>query len=187
MNAGTWSAIFAGVSATVAAVSAVVAAVAAVRSKRAKNVAEQKRDEAVEAAKTVASGVGRIATVQESRQTAAESAQASSVVFVPSPIQGGRTGWRVQNDSDQPVTNVVVRSATGAKIQVYNNNLDQLPEYVEHALGAHQHSQVMFRPTDSEAVRADPAEVERMSLRFTDARHQTWERIGSQRPQPVNP
>ena len=44
------------------------------------------------------------------------------------PIQGGRTGWRVLNDSDQPVTNVVVRSTTGAKIQVYNNDLTQLSE-----------------------------------------------------------
>jgi len=78
--------------------------------------------------------------VQESRQTAAELAQASSVVSVRSPIQGGRTGWRVQKDSDQPVTNVVVHSTTGAKIQVYNNDLTQLSEYVEHTLGAHQRS-----------------------------------------------
>jgi hypothetical protein len=187
VNAGTWSAIFAGVSAAVAVVSAILSGIAALRSRDAKKVAEQKRDEAVAAAQAMASGVGRIATVQESRLTAAESAQASGVVFVQSPIQGGRTGWRVQNDSEQPVTNVVVRSTTGAKIQVYNNDLTQLDEYVEHTLGAHQQSQLMFRPTDSEAVRADPAEVERMSLRFTDARHQTWERIGSQRPQPVNP
>jgi hypothetical protein len=187
MQAAGFSALFAGVSATVAAVSAVVSAVAAWRSRAAKKVAERKRDEAVEAAKTAASGIGRIATVQESRQTAAESAQASSVVFVQSPIQGGRSGWRVQNYSEQPVTNVVVRSTTGAKIQIYNNNLDHLDEYVEHTLGAHQYSQQMFRPTDSEAVRADPAEVERMSLRFTDAGQQTWERIGSQPPQRVGP
>ena len=42
------------------------------------------------------------------------------------------TGWpyrlAVLNDSDQPVTNVVVRSTTGAKIQVYNNDLTQLSE-----------------------------------------------------------
>jgi hypothetical protein len=43
----------------------------------------------------------------------------------------------------------------------------------------------MFRSTDSDAVRADPAEVERMSLRFTDARRQTWERIRTQPPQRV--
>ena len=55
MNAGTWSAIFAGVSAVVALVSAIVSGVAAWRSREAKRVAEKKRDEAVEAAKNVAS------------------------------------------------------------------------------------------------------------------------------------
>lgn len=177
--------IFAGVSAGVALVSAIAAGIAAFRSRSAQRVAEKKRDEAVEAATKVANGVDRIARVQESRQTADESAQASSVVFVRSPAHGGRTGWRVQNDSDQPVTNVVVRSATGAKIQVYNNDLSQLTEYVEHMLGGHQQSQFMFRPTDSDAVHADPAEVERVSLRFIDARLQMWERIGSQPPQRV--
>ncbi len=182
----TWKLIFAGISAGVALVSAIVSGVAAWRSRSAKKVAEAKRDEAVEAANKVASGVDRIAQVQESRQTADESAQASSVGFARSPVQGGRTGWRVQNDSDQPVTDVVVRSTTGAKIVVYNNDLPRLTEYVEHTLGGHQQSQFMFRPTDSDAVRADPAELERMALRFTDARHQTWERIGSQRPRRVN-
>jgi hypothetical protein len=178
----TWSVIFAGVSAAVALVSAIASGVAAWRSREAKRVAEEKRDEAVAAANKVATG-DRIAQVHESRQTADESSQASSVVFVQSPVKGGRTGWRVQNDSDQPVTKVAVSSATGAKIQVYNNDLSQLTEYVEHTLGGRQQSQLMFRPTDSDGAQADPAEVERMAVRFTNARRQTWERIGSQPPQ----
>lgn len=188
MNAATWSATFAGVSAGVAIISAAVSGFAAWRSREAKNVAEKKRDEAVQAATDAASGIGRIATVQESRQTAAQSAQASSVVFVLSEVQRGFSGWRVQNDSDKPVTNVIVRGAAGAQIVVYRGSgPEQVPEYVEHTLGAHQQSRLMFRPTGIDAVHADPAEGERMSLQITDAQYKTWIRIGSQPPQPVNP
>jgi len=186
--AGTWSAIFAGVSAVVALVSAVVAGVSALRSREAKRVAEKKRDEAVEAAKNVASGVDRLARVEESRQTAEESAQASSVVLVLSEVQRGFSGWRVQNDSDRPVTNVVVRDATGAQIVVYRGSgPEPLPEYAEETIGAHQQSRLMFRPTGANAAQADPSEVERMSLRFNDSRHQAWERIGAQPPRRVDP
>lgn len=185
MQAPDFSAIFAGVSATVAVVSAIVGGVAARRSRTAKKIAETKRDEAVAAAIKAASATDRIAAVQESRLTIEESAQAFSVVIVPAPIKGGRSGWQVLNDSDQPVTQVAVRSATDAKIQVYNNDLTQFEEYVEHALAGHSHSQLPFRPTDADAARADPAEVERMVLRFTDARNQTWERVGTQTPQRV--
>lgn len=142
----TWKLIFTGVSAGVALLSAIASAVAWWRSREAKKIAEQKRDEAVKAAQSVASATTRIADVQESFQTAEASAQASSVVFVRSVPQRGFSGWKVENYSDQPVTNVVVRSATGAKIRVYNNDMDQLPEYVEHILGARQQSHRMFRP-----------------------------------------
>jgi hypothetical protein len=179
--------IISGTSAAVALVSAIVAGVSALCSREAKRIAEEKRDEAVAAANKVASATDRIAAVQESRRIAEESAQASSIVFVRSPVKGGRTGWRVQNDSGQPVTNVAVRSVTGAKIQVYDNELSQLIDYVEHTLGAHHQSQLMFRPTDSDGAQADPAEVQRMAVRFTDARGQTWERIGSQSPGLVDP
>ncbi|ULE33328.1 hypothetical protein [Mycobacterium sp. IDR2000157661] len=95
---------------------------------RGQGTAEKKRDEAVAAAIKAASASDRIATVQESRLTIEESAQAFSVVIVPAPIKGGRSGWHVLNDSDQPVTRVAVSSATGAKIQVYNNDLTQFEE-----------------------------------------------------------
>jgi hypothetical protein len=62
--------IISGISAAVALVSAAVAGVSALRSRKAKEIAEPKRDEAVEAAKNVASGVDRLVRVQESRQTA---------------------------------------------------------------------------------------------------------------------
>lgn len=186
MEAGTLSAVFAGVSAGVAVISAGVSAVAAWRSRDAKRVAEKKRNEAVEAAQNVASGIDRLALVQESRQTAEASAQASSVVFVRSEIQRGFSGWLVQNDSDRPVTNVAVRSTAGAKIVVYHGSgPDHLPEYVEHTVGAHQQSRLTFRPAGSDSAHADDSEAERMSLRFTDARGQEWERIGSQGAQPV--
>lgn len=179
--------IISGISAFVAVGSAIAAAVSAVRSRKSKEIAETKRDEAVGAAIKAASATDRLAAVQESRLTIEESAQAFSVVIVPAPIKGGRAGWHVLNDGDQPVTRVAVSSATGAKIQVYNNNLDHLPEYVEHTLAGHSHSQIPFRPTDGDAgARADPTEVERMKLRFTDARNQTWERVGTQPPQLVN-
>jgi hypothetical protein len=45
----------------------------------------------------------------------------------------------------------------------------------------------MFRPTGTNAAQADPAEVERMVLRFTDAREQTWERIGTQAARRIGP
>jgi hypothetical protein len=83
-----------------------VAGVSALRSREAKEIAEERADEAVKAAKTVASGVDRLARVHESRQTAEESAQASSVVLVLSEVQRGFSGWRVQNDGDRPVTNL---------------------------------------------------------------------------------
>ena len=179
--------VISGISAAVAVVSAIVAGVSALRSREAKSVAEKKRNEAVDAATEVASAVGRIATIQESRQTAAECAQASSVILVLSEVQRGFSGWRVQNDSDQPVTNVVVRGATGGKIVVYRGSgPEPLTEYAEHVLGAHQKSQLMFRPTDTDAVHATSSDVERMALRFTDARNQTWERIGSQRAQQID-
>lgn len=179
--------IISGISALVAVASAIAAAVSAVRSRKSKEIAETKRDEAVAAATKAASATDRIAAVQESRRTAEESAQASSVVFVRSKTLGNRTGWRVHNDSDQPVRNVAVRSTAGAMIQVYNNNLDRLSEHVEHNLGAHQQSQLMFRPTDGEGLRPDPSEVERMAVRFTDAREQIWERVGTQAPQRIDP
>lgn len=176
-----------GISAFVALVSAIVAGVSAIKSRDAKRIAEEKRDEAVAAAIKAASATDRIAAVQESRLTIEESSQAFSVVIVPAPIKGGRSGWHVLNDSDQPVTRVAVSSSSGAKIQVYNNDLTQFEEYVEHTVAGHSHSQLRFRPTDAEAARADPAEVERMVLRFTDARNQTWKRVGTQAPQRVEP
>jgi hypothetical protein len=183
----TWKLIFTGVSAVVALLSAIASAVAWWRSREAKVVAERKRDEAVDAATRVAAAADRIAEVQESRKTAEESTQASSVVFVRSITVGNRNGWRVHNDSDQPVRNVSVRSTAGAMIQVYNNNLDRMSEYVEHNLGAHQQSQLCFRLTDGEGLRPDASEVERMAVRFTDAREQTWERVGTQQPTRVAP
>ncbi|WP_156664394.1 hypothetical protein [Mycobacterium sp. 852002-51613_SCH5001154] len=179
--------VISGISAFVAVASAIAAAVSAVRSREAKRIAEEKRDEAVGAAIKAASATDRIAAVQESRLTVEDSAQAFSVVIVPAPIKGGRSGWHVLNDSDQPVTRVAVSSATGAKIQVYNNDLTQFEKYVEHTLAGHSHSQLRFRPTDADGARTDPAEVERMVLRFTDARNQTWERVGAQAPRLIDP
>lgn len=169
--------IISGISAAVALVSAIVAGVSALRSREARRVAEEKRDEAVAAANQVASATDRIAAVQESRQTIEESAQASSVVLVLSEAQRGFSGWRVQNDSSQPVTNVAVRGTASAQIVVYRGSgPEHLTEYVEQTLGAHQQSRLMFRPTGSDAVHADGAEVELMVLRFTDARGQTVRR-----------
>lgn len=180
--------IISGISAAVALVSAIVAGVSALRSREARRVAEEKRDEAVAAANQVASATDRIAAVQESRQTIEESAQASSVVLVLSEAQRGFSGWRVQNDSSQPVTNVAVRGTASAQIVVYRGSgPEHLTEYVEQTLGAHQQSRLMFRPTSSDAVHADEAEVELMVLRFTDARGQTWERCGSQSARRVSP
>jgi hypothetical protein len=178
-----WNVIFAGVSAGVALLSAIAAAIAAVLSRSAKREAEEKRDEAVEAAKGVASGVGRLVEMQESRDVVEESAQAYGVVFELSEVQRGFTGWRVRNDSDQPVTNVAVRGTTGLPIVVYRGSgPDSEPEYFEHALSAHQQSQLMFRPTGTTAVRTNPAEAELMAVRFTDARNQIWDRVGGQPP-----
>ncbi|MEX3755541.1 hypothetical protein ABFW00_06830 [Mycobacteroides abscessus] len=177
--------IISGISAAVALVSAIVAAISALRSREAKRIAEEKRDEAVTAATKVASATDRIAAVQESRQIAEASAQASSIVIVQAPIRGGRSGWHVQNGSDQPITQVAVSSTTGAKIQIYNNDLTQFEEYLEPTVSGYAHSQWPFRAIDSEAAKADPAEVERFVLRFTDARRQRWERIGSQPPEAV--
>lgn len=179
--------IISGISAFVAVASAIAAAVSAVRSRTSKEIAETKRNEAVGAAIRAASAADRIAAVEESRLTIEESAQAFSVVVVPAPITGGRSGWHVLNDSDQPVTRVAVSSATGAKIVVYNNDLTQFEEYVEHTVAGHSNSQLRFRPTDTDGARADPAEVERMVLRFTDARNQRWERVGSQAPTRIDP
>lgn len=132
--------------------------------------------------------MARIAAVQESRQTSESSAQASSVVFVLSEIQRGFSGWKVQNDSDQPVTNVVVQGVAGAQIVVYKGSgPEPVPEYVEHTIGAHQQSQRMFRPTGSDAAQADGTEAGRMVLRFTDSRDQRWERVGSQPPTRIGP
>lgn len=182
------NAIISGMSAFVAVASAIAAAVSAVRSRKSKEIAETKRDEAVAAAIKAASATDRIAAVQESRLTIEESAQASSVVLVLSEVQRGFSGWRVQNDSSQPVTNVAVRGAASAQIVVYRGSgPEHLTEYVEQTLGAQQQSRLMFRPTGSDAVHADGAEVELMVLRFTDARGQTWERCGSQSARRVGP
>ncbi|BBX15220.1 hypothetical protein CRI77_22405 [Mycolicibacterium duvalii] len=185
--------IISGISAAVAVGSAIVAGVSALRSREAKRIAEEKRDEAVQAAKDVASDVGRIATVQESRQraeearnTAEQSAQASSVLIVLSEVQRGFSGWKVHNESSQPVTNVVVSGVAGAQIVVYlGSGPEPRSEYVEPTVGAYKQSRLMFRPTGTDAVHADASEIERMALRFTDARQQTWEKIGSQPVRPV--
>lgn len=140
--------IISGISAAVAVVSAIVAGVSALRSREAKEIAEKKRDEAVDAAVTVASATTRIAAVHGSRQATEAVAQASSVVVVIAKIQAGFSGWRVQNDSDQPVTNVAVRAADGGQIVVYRGSgTDHVPEYTEPVVGAHRHSEKMFRPT----------------------------------------
>ena len=82
---------------------------------------------------------------------------------------------------------VVTCSTTGAKIRVYTNDMEQLPEYLQRTLGARQQSERIFRPTDSEGAQVDPAEIERMALRFTDTREQRWERIGSQAARRIEP
>lgn len=187
--------IISGISAAVALGSAIVAGVSALRSREAKRIAEEKRDEAVQAAKDVASDVGRIATVQESRQraeesryTAEQSAQASSVLIVLSEVQRGFSGWKVHNESSQPITNVVVSGVAGAQIVVYlGSGPEPRSEYVEPTVGANQRSRLMFRPTGTDAVHADASDIERMALRFTDARQQRWEKIGSQPVRPVVP
>ncbi|WP_074331530.1 hypothetical protein [Mycobacteroides abscessus] len=171
---------------TIALASALVSAISALRSREAKRIAEEKRDEAVTAAQTTAEALSRLAKAQESRQAVQKSVQASCVVFDLAEIQRGFSGWWVRNDSDQPVTNVVVRGVDGTQIVVYRGSgPEPLPEYPVHTLGARQRSELAFRPTGSSAVHADHSEVERMALRFTDARGQGWERIGAQAPQPV--
>lgn len=188
MAAGTWSAIFAGVSAAVALVSAIVSGMSALRSRQAKQVAEKKRDEAVEAAQNVASGVDRLVRVQESRQTVEQTAQASSVTIALSEVQRGFSGWKVHNDSGQPITNVVVSGVGGEQIVVYlGSGPEQRPEYVEPTVGAYQQSRLMFRPTGTDAVHADASDLERMALRFIDARQQRWEKIGTAPFRPVDP
>lgn len=157
------------------------------RAKASADRADEKRDEAVGAAIKVASATNRLADLHASRMTAEESAQAYSVAIVEAPIKGGRSGWHVQNDSDQPITEVGVSTTTGAKIQVYNNDLKQFAEYRERTLSAGAHSQLPFRPADTQAVRLDPAECDRMVLRFTDARGQRWERTGTHSAQRIDP
>ncbi len=184
MQATAISAIAAGVSATVALVSAVVAAVSAVHSRAAKREAEQRASEAVRAAQSVATDVGRIARIQETRQHRDTSAQAEQVAFTPSPVMGGRTGWRISNDSGSSISNVRVRSTTGAQIVVYHGSgPEPTPEHVEAVIGAHQPSQFMFRP---EKVVDDLPEIDQMAVAFTDARDQRWRRTGSQAPRPLD-
>jgi hypothetical protein len=186
VEATTFSAVFAGISATVAAGSAVGSWVSARRSRSAKTDAENKRDEAVTAAQAAADALRSIATTQETAQIEMESAQAARVGFVPSPVGRGRTGWRVQNDSDAPITAVEVSTTTSAKIVVYRGSgPDNQDHYDEPVISAGQTTPRMFRPADSDAAAANPAEVERMIVRFTDARGQRWERTGSQAPQPA--
>jgi hypothetical protein len=194
MQAATISAIAAGVSAAVAVGSAIGALIAARRSRSDKEQAGTRANEALKAYQAVAAAVGRIAEAQEfrqvsaeSRQTAVDSAQAERVGFVPSPVQRGRTGWRIKNDSDAPVTAVDIRTTTGAKIVVYRGSgPDHKDHYGEPVLSAHRTTQMMFRPADSDAAAADPSEVERMTVRFTDARNHAWERTGSQPPRRVD-
>ena len=136
--------------------------------------------------------MGRIADVEESRQTTQterdESAQAQRVGFVPSPVQRGRTGWRIKNDSDVSVSAVEVRTTTGAMIVVYRGSgPDHQYHYFEPVLGAHQSSQLMFRPADSDQAATDSSEVELMTVRFADARNHVWERVGSLPPRMVDP
>lgn len=156
-----------------ALVSAILFGVSALRSRQAKQ-------EAIEAAQHVASGVARLAQVQGSRQAAEQTAQASSVTIARSQVQHGRSGWRVDNGSDQPITDVEVSGVGGEQILLYlGSGPEQRPKYVEPTVGAHQQSQWMFRPTGTAAVHADDSDLERMALRFTDARNQTWEKIGT--------
>jgi hypothetical protein len=179
MQVATFSAIFAGISAAVAVVSAVVSGVSAVRSRSAKREAEQRAREALEAAQSVATGVDRIAQVHESRQLSQKSAEAEKVTFAPSPVMGGRTGWRINNDSNASISDVRVRTTTnGARIVVYHGSSpDPGPEHVEPVIAAHQPSKFMFRP---EQIAPDKPEVDQMVVAFTDAKQQRWERTGGQ-------
>lgn len=179
--------VISGISAVVAVASAIASGLAWLRSRDARDEAEKQRNQAVAASIKAASAIDRIAAVQESQLTIEESAQAFSVVIVPAENWQDRVGWHVLNDSDQPVTQVGVRSATGAKIKTYNNDLTEYDEYVEPTLARQARSQLSFRPTDGEGPKGRPEEIETMVLRFTDARRQTWERVGSQPPQRLNP
>lgn len=184
MQAATISAVAAGVSAAVSLISAIIAGVSAVRSRAAKREAEQRASEAVKAAKSVAADVGRIAQVQEARQHRDTSAQAERVAFAPSPVMGGRTGWRVNNDSGASVSDVRIQSTTGVQIVVYHGSGPEMQtEHVEAVIAAHQPSQFMFRP---EKVADDRPEIDQMVVAFTDARDQRWARTGSQAPRPVD-
>jgi hypothetical protein len=208
MQAATASAAFAGVSAAVALGSALGALIAASRSRSDKKQTELRSDESLKAAQAAAVALGRIAQVQESLHASTESAQAAHesaeaeresseaehesaqakrVGFVPSPVQRGRTGWRIKNDSDAPVYAVEVRTTNRAKVVVYRGSgPDQVDSDDEPLLTAHESSQMMFRPADSDAAAADPSELERMTVTFTDARGQRWERIGWRPPRKLD-
>jgi hypothetical protein len=133
------------------------------------------------AASAIATDLARIASNRDAVKANEDSKRAQAVGIVTSPVSGGRTGWRVGNDSDLPVTAVKVRTTTGAQVVVYRGSGPHwVDEYEEATLGAHASSQLMFRPADSDAIRAEPSEAGCLAVSFHDAQGQHWKPIGSQ-------
>jgi hypothetical protein len=140
------------------------------------------------AASAVAADLARIAAANESRQTSELSSQAKRIGFVMEPVQGGRSGWKVENTSDASISDVTIQTTTEAQIVVYyGRGPEWLDDYREGVVGAGQTTQRMFRPADSDAgAAADWSEVERLAVTFRDANNVRWRRVGTQPAEPLD-
>ena len=133
------------------------------------------------AASAVAGGIARMEALQASRHAAEEASQAQKVAIALAPVVGGRPGWEVRNDSDGPISSIEVRTTNEQQVVVYHGYGPEWQDYYEAGpIAAHQASQFTFRPADGKSGGTpDPAEVNRLVLRFTDASDRQWERVGS--------
>ena len=139
------------------------------------------------AGNTVAADVARLAAESDARQTSAISSHARSVGFVLAPVQGGRSGWKVENGGGGPISDVTVTTTNGAQVVVYHGSgPDWQENYHEGVIGAGQRTHLMFRPADSQAGAAAAwSEVDTLAVTFADANHVQWRRVGTQLPEQI--
>jgi hypothetical protein len=141
----------------------------------------------VMAGNDVAADVARLAAESEARHASEVSSYAKRVGFVIAPAQGGRSGWKVENNSDASISDVIVATTNGAKVVVYyGRGPEWQNDYREGVIGAGQTTQRMFRPSDSEAgAAAEWSEVDTLAVTFTDANDARWRRVGTQPAEPA--
>jgi hypothetical protein len=135
----------------------------------------------------VAADVARLAAESDARQTSAISSHAKRVGFVMAPVQGGRSGWKVENGGDGPISGVTVATTNGAQVVVYHGSGPEWQEnYHEGVVGAGQRSHLMFRPSDSQAgAAATWSEVETLVVTFADSNGARWRRVATEPPEPI--